>query len=275
MSSGVFVAANENWLTGSLFDWMDWSGWDDLKSWFGFKKTSVVTPGDQTNTMTTTTGTNNVTTTGTQGKDYKENCVYLYSGKDAKSGYMSTNCVDEKKKEKTLTGVSNVTSLRVGNEVRAVVSRGDQGKDPLIINGTTVGGAVKPFNLSDKGFTEKASWITLGYKGYASDGTLESIGMKDIDENCIYMYDDREGKSRVFSICKAEMSGKLPANHAIRRASSIRVGKNMSLVMTDSDALSKNRLAIAFGEGSVKKLIDLEPLRLNNRVQYVNIHSRK
>jgi len=253
---------------------MDWSGWSNFKGFFGFKDK----PDDDplpTNTTGTdpTTGGDPSTNTGSESKVYKENCVYLYKGKDAKSGYLSTKCVDEKNRQKTVTGISNVSSLRVGNEVRVSVSSSKG--NPLIVNGATVGGAVKPFNLSDKGFTEKAGWVSLAYKKYANDGTIESIGDKDDNEDCIYVYDDREGKSKIATICKSNMNGILPANDNFRRASAIRVGKNQSIVITDSDYLSKNRYAVAFGEAGVKKLIDLEPKRLNKRVQYVNIHTRK
>lgn len=124
MSSGLFIGANEDWFTGSLFDWMDWDGYKDFKGWFGFKSDPPAANTATNNQTITTTGnvTSNTDTVGetVDTSKYAENCVYAYSGENAASGYYGKMCVTKNDPNKFWNdaGLRKLKSLRSGAETR-------------------------------------------------------------------------------------------------------------------------------------------------------------
>jgi len=224
MSSGLFVAANENWLTGQLFDWMDMDWYHDVKSWFGFETNppSTEPPGPSSEPPGGPSGSSGSPPTG----NYKDNCVYLYSGKDAKSGYINTLCVDEKNTQKYWQDpkMVKVESMRIGKEVRAILTPGNHK-----INGSDI---TKPYNLDDKGYTKKAIGISLGYKQYNNSG-LESVGQAR-DENSVYLYSDTKGKDYLDTVKSKSGNNVLYREKGLKRVNSIRIGKHVKIRFLDN-----------------------------------------
>lgn len=271
MSSGLFVAANENWLTGTAFDWMDWTGWNDFKSWFGFGTSA----GDGTGGTGGETGTGGDTgtggTAGTGGtpsvptSKYKDNCVYLYTGKDATSGYLKTVCVDEKNPNKhtswTWKPDTTVQSLRVGKEVKASITGEKYTTTSLTINGQDVS---KPVNLSDKDFRDRAGGISVSYKSYSTNGTLQNVGGAR-DENCVYVYNDDNGNGYLDVLCTKKSGSVESTKSILKRASSLRIGKNVTVTLYGA----ANPLVLR-GSGT-KNLIKLTttPIVYNDKVKKI------
>ncbi|MGA1563856.1 MAG: hypothetical protein ACO35C_04465 [Pontimonas sp.] len=239
MSSGVFVAANENWLTGAAFDWMDWGGWADFKSWFGFKPAASPDPAAGTNPSPSDTTTGTVTSPTSK---YKENCVYLYTGKDAKSGYLRTICVDKKDPNKLgswkWSADKSVQSLRVGKEVKASVIPEKAYGQTLTINGSD---ATKPINLTDKDFADRAGAISVSYKQYSTSGDLKSVG-GSMDETCVYLYNDNNGNGYLDTACSKSSEIVLYQKSIVNRVSSLRVGKRVSVVLYSDGSINPLRV---------------------------------
>ena len=256
MSSGLFVAANEDWLTGQLFDWMDMDWWTDFKGWFGIKSPPTASPPA---TEPTGTETGDGTDTDTDSKDkYTSNCVYAYKGKDAKSGYMKTVCVDSKNPQ-TLwkLGSSTLGSVRVGKEVKVNLLSKNNKDHSYKINGKDV---KKPVNLDDKGWDDKAYAISASYKNYDSQGNLKRVGDAR-DENTVYFYADENGHAYLTDI-KSKSSGKIEkSDWRFPYTSSIRVGKNVKVWLGNK----QNALRMINGTGT-KTVVNLKPLGWNDWV---------
>lgn len=256
MSSGLFVAANEDWLTGQLFDWMDMDWWTDFKGWFGITSPS---PPVESPPAGEPPGT---TPTGGDDKDpkdkYKSNCVYAYKGKDAKSGYLKTICVDSKNAQ-TLSklGSSKLGSVRVGKEVKVNVLPKNNKDSTYKINGKDVN---KPVNLDDKGWDDKAYAISASYKNYDSQGKLKRVGDAR-DENSVYFYADNNGHAYLTDI-KSKSSGQVEkSDWRFPYISSMRVGKNVKVWLGNK----QGNLRMISGTGT-SKVINLKPLGWNDWV---------
>lgn len=254
LSSLVFVAANEDWLTGQPFDWLDMDWWNDFKGWFGFAPNPEPTP---VYTPPNNTPSNNTTGTNITPAKYKDNCVYLYTGKDAKSGYIRNLCVDKKNTQKSWKNakLNSLKSLRVGREVRAYINNKSSKVQPLKINGSNV---EKPFNLDDKGFKGKPAGISLSFKEYDKKGDLENVG-KARDEKYVYLYDDVKGKS-FLEMIRSKASGPVKYSNTgiMKRVSSMRVGKDT--VVWISKAGSTFRIIGGSSGTGTKNVIDLSRL---------------
>lgn len=258
VSSGLFVAANEDWLTGQLFDWMDMSWWTDFKGWFGFTSPAAVPPASEPPGSTPTGGD------AKDPKDkYKSNCVYAYTGKDAKSGYINSICVDSKNPHAYWTAQTPnskpkyINSLRVGKEVKVNMLSLNTKDTSLTVNGKDVN---KPVNLDDKGWEDKAGVISASYKSYDSQGKLKRVGDAR-DENSVYFYADNNGHGYLTEI-KSKSSGQVEkSDWSLRYASSMRVGKNVKVWLGNK----QNALKMVTGSGT-SKVINLKPLGWNDWV---------
>lgn len=262
MSSGLFVGANEDWFTGQLFDWMDAPWWKDFKGWFGFE---TVAP------TTTTAAPSGATTTaapaGSEPGDgkYKPNCVYAYSGKDAKSGYMKTLCLDDKNAQ-TLwswdwSPTKTLSSLRVGREVKVNLIPEKTSESTHTINGQDVN---KPINITDKDWNNKAVAISASYKSYDSNGTLSQVGNAH-DEKTIYLYADENGHAYIGDL-RSKSSGEVSkSDNAVRYTSSVRIGKNVEAFLSDGKTSRRIR-----GQGT-KNVINLSKIGLNDKLVQVRV----
>ena len=261
LSSGLFVGANEDWFTGQLFDWMDMSWWADFKGWFGIKSPppAVEPPPPDSPPGTTPTGGDDKDPKGT----YKSNCVYAYTGKDAKSGYITSICLDSKKPHAYWTAQTPnskpkyINSLRVGKEVKVNLLSLNTKDSSLKVNGQDVN---KPVNLDDKGWDDKAGVISASYKSYDSQGKLKRVGDAR-DEKSVYFYADNNGDGYLTEI-KSKSSGNVEkSDWALRYASSIRVGKNVKVWLGNK----QNALRMVSGTGT-NKVVDLKKLGWNDWV---------
>ena len=270
ISSGVFVGANENWFTGQLFDWMDVGWWANVKSWFGLSTpppTTVAAGGDPTSAAPGGT-------TGTGGGDgklaeskYKDNCVYVYSDKDAKSGYAKTLCVDSKTPQTFwLEGSVNPKSYRIGKEVKVNVFEGSNTSASLALNGKDVG---KPVNLPDK-WQGRTYGMSAEYKSYDSKGNLQNVGAAR-DEKAVYLYGDENGKAFLNDI-QSKASGDVTLKQSqfkhLNYTSSMRVGKNTEVFLYGGGKAQR------FQGSGTKNVINLSPHGFNDNLTEIRVKRR-
>lgn len=263
MSSGLFVGANEDWFTGQLFDWMDAGWWTDFKGWFGFSSS----PPPSTTTAAPSGATTTAAPSGSEPAPdkYQPNCVYAYSGKDAKSGYMKTLCVDTKNAQ-TLwswdwSPTKTLNSLRVGREVKVNLIPEKTSESTYEINGKD---ANKPINITDKDWNNKAVAISASYKSYDSKGNLSQVG-NPRDEKSIYLYADENGHAYIGDI-QSKSSGEVSkSDKTVRYTSSVRIGKNVEAFLNDGKTSRRIQ-----GQGT-KNLINLSKIGLNDKLVQVRV----
>jgi len=266
LSSGLFVAANEDWLTGQMFDWMDTTWWTDFKGWFGFSTAAPTTaaPGGETTTAAPAGGESD------PGK-YKSNCVYAYTGKDAKSGYVKSMCVDDTNPQKIWSisrGRDPVPlSFRVGKEVKVNLIPFDHTKSSYKINGRDVN---KPVNTSSiNGFNpakDEFQAVSTSYKFYDVKGNLSHVGNAR-DEKTMYLYADTNGQAYIGEL-GSKTSGEVSKSDVIvKNTSSVRIGKNVEAFL--SDGKTSRRIK---GQGT-KNVINLSQVSLNDKL--VEVRTRR
>jgi hypothetical protein len=263
LSSGLFVGANEDWFTGQLFDWMDTPWWNDFKSWFGF---STASPPADTPPPPGTPPGGSTPPGGNEPskKDYKENCVYLYGGKDAKSGYLNSVCVDEKNAQKfwKWNWDRQLNSIRVGKEVKVNVLPDTYTESSLKLNGKDVS---KPINLSDHDWDGRAYGISAAYKSYSSSGKLQRVGDAR-DEKSVYLYADEGGNAYIATI-RSKSSGSVTFTHShIKYVSSIRAGKNTKVYLFKGSTSTK----FIKGEGT-NKVINVKQFGYNDQIKQIRV----
>jgi hypothetical protein len=265
MSSGIFVAANEDWLTGQLFDWMDATWWKDFKGWFGFSpaapETTTAAPGGETTTA--------APAAEPESSKYKPNCVYAYTSKDAKSGYIRSMCVDDKNAQKLwpLGGATDprVSSLRVGKEVKVNLIPFEHTRTSWKINGQDVNKVVSMDTVLDPAKDEFRA-VSASYKFYDMNGNLKHVGDAH-DEKSIYLYADENGHAFIGDL-KTKSSGDVSKSDAIvKNTSSIRIGKNVEAFLSDGKTSQRIR-----GQGT-KNVINISKVNLNDKV--VEVRARR
>lgn len=261
LSSGLFVGANEDWFTGQLFDWMDMDWWNDFKSWFGL---STAAPAATTTAAPTPGGG----TSGGDDKDpkteYKDNCVYLYGGKDAKSRYLKTLCVDEKNAQTFWKWPwdRQLNSLRVGREVKVNVLPDAHKETSLKLNGKDV---KKPINLTDHDWEARSFGISAAYKLYSSSGNLKRVGDAR-DEKSVYLYADEGGEAYISTI-KSKSSGSVNFTHShLKYVSSIRAGKNTKVYLFKGS----NTVKYIKGQGT-SKVINVKQYGYNDQIDKIRV----
>lgn len=268
ISSGVFVGANENWFTGQLFDWMDVGWWANVKSWFGLSTpppTTVAAGADPTTTAAPGTG-------GGDGKlnesKYKDNCVYVYSDKDAKSGFVNSLCVDSKTPQRFWNRKipTNVKSYRIGKEVKLNNFAVSHSLPSLSLNGQDVN---KPVNLSDS-WQGRVSGMSAEYKSYDSKGNLQNVGAAR-DEKAVYLYGDENGKAFLNDI-QSKASGDVILKQSqfkhLNYTSSMRVGKNTEVFLYGGGKSQR------FQGSGTKNVINLSPHGFNDNLTEIRVKRR-
>jgi len=271
VSSGVFVGANEDWFTGQLFDWMDVGWWKDVKSWFGLGTKAPTTAAAGVEPTTTAAPGDDV---GSEDKlsesKYKDNCVYIYSQGDAKSGYLESVCVDSNKPQRLWSVEDNTDkdpmSLRIGKEVKVNVVFDSNVEKSLSLNGEDVN---KPVNLPES-WVGHSRAISASYKSYDSTGKLQNVGDAR-DEKAVYLYGDNDGKAFLTDIqSKASRNVNITKSQFkyIDYTSSMRVGKNVEVFLYGGGKAKR------FQGSGTKNVINLDGHGFNDNLTEIMVKRR-